>query len=224
MIKDYLHIRNLSIVILGDFNPVIIQPFWLLEKKLIRELEAIDANVEVIHNEISKFDLKWVTIEITKERCQFRTSMESHFELVRDLAINIFEILKETPLKSLGINHEFHFALPHDEQYYNFGNNLVPLKNWDGFLNDPKLLNLEIVEAERKDGLNGLLRIKIQPSDQDLPTNNKILISINDHFTIDKNKGETGRKSEMINILKCRWGDSFERVDNIIEEIWNKVK
>jgi hypothetical protein len=224
MIKDYLHIRNLSIVMLGDFNPVIIQPFWLLEKKFIRELEAIDASLEIIHNEISKFDLKWVTIEVTKERCQFRTSMESHFELVRDLAINIFEVLKETPLKSLGINHEFHLALPHDEQYYNFGNNLVPLKNWDGFLNDPKLLNLEIVEANRKDGLNGLLRIKIQPSDQDLPSKNKIMIAINDHFTIDKNKGETGRKSEMINILKSEWRASFERVDSIIEEIWNKVK
>lgn len=224
MIKDYLQIRNLSIVLLGDFNPVIIQPFWLYEKKLIREVEAQEAQVEIIHNEINKFDLKWVQVEITKDRCQFRTSMESHFELVKDLCINIFEILKETPIKSLGINHEFHFAIPRDDQYYSIGNSLVPLENWKGFLNDPRVFTLEMVEEQRIDGLDGRYRIKIQPSDIEPPIRNKIMISINDHFTINSSKGDTGRKQEIINILKTNWVASFERANTNIEEIWKRVK
>ena len=224
MIQDYLQIRNISIVLLGEFNPAIIQPFWLVDKKLIREIDAKEANIELIHNEVNKFDLKWVRFEITKERCQLQTSLESHFELVRDLVINIFEILKETPIFSLGINHEYHFAIERDDLYYRFGNNFAPLDNWNGFLNDPKVLNIEIIENNRKDGLNGRYRIKMQPSDLNLASQNKLLISINDHFTIDTAKGENGRKLEMIDTLKKVWKSSFERAEQVVNEIWDKTK
>jgi len=49
MLNDYLQIHAISIVFLGDFNPKIIQPFWLVNKKLIREQEGTEAKIEVIH-------------------------------------------------------------------------------------------------------------------------------------------------------------------------------
>lgn len=51
MLDKYLKIETLSVVFIGDFNPVIIQPFWLSQKTLIRDDEAENAKVEVIHNE-----------------------------------------------------------------------------------------------------------------------------------------------------------------------------
>ena len=62
MFENILEIETFSIVFVGDFNPVILQPFWLANKGLIRESEATNAKVEVIHNEVVKFELatkKW---------------------------------------------------------------------------------------------------------------------------------------------------------------------
>jgi len=142
MLERYLQIETLSIVFIGDFNPVILQPFWLANKNLIREDEASNANVEIIHNDIVKFDLDWVVIEITKNRCQFRTNKSPYFEAVKDLATSVFRILKETPIKALGINHVFDLSLRNAEEYYEFGNVLTPLNIWSDSLNKPRLLNL----------------------------------------------------------------------------------
>ena len=66
MLNDYLQIYNLSIVIAGEFNPIITQPFWLSSKKLIREQEAQNAKVEIMHPEVVKFSLDWVKVEATR--------------------------------------------------------------------------------------------------------------------------------------------------------------
>jgi hypothetical protein len=158
-------IYTLAIVLIGEFNPVIISPFWLSSKKLIREQEAQSAKVEIIHNEITKFELEWAKIEVTKERFEIRTSQEPFFDPIRDLAISIFEILKETPITALGINHLKYYAVESEDTYYNFGNNLAPLSVWTEVLNDPRLFFLEIVETKRKDGLHGTFRARVKPSD-----------------------------------------------------------
>jgi len=221
MLKDYLQIRVLSLVFLGDFNPVILQPYWLAEKKLIREQEAQDAKVDIIHNDLSRIDLGWMNFDIQRSRFELRTSQTPYFEPLRDLCVGIFEILKETPVKSLGINHVFYYALPKKEMYYDFGNVLAPLKNWDNFIHDPRLLQLEIHEETRIDGLNGYYRVKINPSEQKLSTPYGISININDHFSLKD--GDSGRRGEILEILKKRWKSSSARADSVTEEIWKIV-
>ena len=146
MFKEYLETYKLVIVVVGNFNPSIIQPFWLANKKLIRENEAQNAEVNVVHNEITQFNIGWAHFEITPQKFQISTSQEPYFEPIRDLVIEIFKILKETPIKHFGINHMRYFDLRDKERYYNFGNKLVPLNNWNEFLNNPRLLSLTITE------------------------------------------------------------------------------
>lgn len=217
MLKDKLQIYTLSVVFIGEFNPVIIQPFWLANKKLIREQEAEDVKVELIHNELVKFSLDWAYFEITKNRFEIRTSKEPYFEVVKDLATSIFKILKETPVKVLGINHIKHYTL-NDEQLLNFGNKLSPLDNWTEFLSDPKMLQLEIIEQKRKDGLNGHIIVKIQPSNQ---VSKGVLININDHYSIKEE--ENGRNGEIVKILQENWNKSYNLANDIPESIWKKI-
>ena len=219
MLKDHLQIRTASIVLIGDFNPVIVQPFWLASKKLIKDKEAEDINVELIHNELNRFDLGWASIEITKKRFEIRTSNEPYFEPIRDLLLSIFSILSETPIEVLGINHIFHFALPDKHRYYEFGNKLAPLNNWEGVLHDPRVLQFEITEQERMDKLPGYLRVKVNPSDQKLQFG--VSININDHYSLDQ--GESGRKGELTNRLRDNWANSFKRADEIIEKLSDKI-
>lgn len=218
MLKDKLQIYTLSIVFIGDFNPVIIQPFWLAHKKLIRDQEAEDAKDVLVHNELVKFDLGWAYLEITKNRFEIRTSKEPYFEVVKDLALSIFKVLKDTPIKVLGINHIKHFILT-DEELYNFGDKLAPLSNWNEFLSDPKMLFLEIIEQKRKDGLKGHIRIKVHPSDQ---VGKGVVINLNDNFSLRED--QNGRNGEIVNILQENWNNSQVLAEEISESIWKKIK
>lgn len=218
-IEKYLHKDSMSIVFLGDFNPVILQPFWLFNKGLIREEEAKNAKIGVIHNEIVKYQLDWVGIEISKQRCEFRTTKSPYFYPVKDLATSVFKILRETPIKAVGINHIFDLQLPNAEKYYEFGNILCPLNNWNESLNDPRLLQLEVIEKDRKDGLKGQYRIRITPSKPNIA--NGVSISINDHLDLEND--QAGINMEIVKKLEENWSESINRANKTVLNILQKT-
>ena len=132
MLIDKRQIYSLSIVALGDFNPIILQPYWLVHKGLVGEQEANEAKVDLIHQEVVNFSLPWVSFSIQKNRFELKTSQEP-FESLRDLYSGIFKFLPETPIKRIGINHIMHFQVRDKEEMFNIGNVLAPLKNWEFF-------------------------------------------------------------------------------------------
>ena len=46
-------LSGINIVMLGSFNPKIFQPAWFAANELIRNLEAEEADTQIIHNDIS---------------------------------------------------------------------------------------------------------------------------------------------------------------------------
>lgn len=221
MLNNYLQGYFINIVFLGDFNPAILQPYWLLTKKLIREQEANTAKVELIHNDLVKCKLDWAEYESTKDRFVLKSSQEPYFNTVKDLAVGIFKNLPETPLRALGINHIKHFALPNKETYYNFGDKLAPLSNWTPFIKNPRLFQLEIIEQRRHDDLKGSLRVKILPSDIVPPSMFGVSIAINDHFDTSVSEPRVG--DDLVEILTTNWQKSSEKCNDIIENLWNKL-
>jgi hypothetical protein len=221
MLHDNLQVYTLGIVFVGDFNPVIIQPFWLAAKQLIREGEAKNAKIELIHNDVCKFDLDWVHVEVTKKRFELRTAKEPYFEATRDLALSIFGILKETPMTALGINHIKNFALRDAKTYEDFGDRLSPLSNWRDVFLDPKLLQLDIIDVQRKDKLNGNFRVRITATDRVLDIKYGVAFNINDHFSLPAES--EGRNGEMVKILAGEWQRSIERAQDVVESVWSKV-
>ncbi len=202
MLVDKVEIYTLSLVFIGDFNPVILQPFWLANKKLIREQEAESAKIEIIHNDIVKFSLDWAEIQISNSRFEIKSSKEPYFEAIKDLAISIFRHLKETPIRQLGINHLKHFNLNEDE-ILKLERILTPMNNWSSLIRHPKLARIEIVEAPREDEFKGNKRLAIQRSDQ---LSSGILINLNDHYTVKES--ESGRDGEIFRILASVWESS----------------
>jgi hypothetical protein len=216
-----LQIYTLAIVLIGDFNPVIMSPIWLSSKGLIREEEARKAKVELIHNDITRYELSWARVEVTQKRFEIRTSQEPYFEPLKDLAISIFDILRETPLNTVGINHLLYYAISREETYYEFGNKFAPLVNWKDILNEPRVLGLDIIELKRKDGLKGKFRVKLSPSDIPLATPFGVLIHTNDEVGLQL--GETGKDREIIKHLANMWRPSMERANKVVEYIWSKL-
>lgn len=217
MLEKYLKIETLSIVFVGDFNPVIFQPFWLANKNLIGEVEATKAEVDIVHNQIVKFELDWVSLEVTKNRCQFKSSKVPYFEALRDLAKGIFTILKETPISSFGINYIYDLSLLDEKRYFDFGSKLTPLSIWQDELNDPRLLSLEIKEESRIDKQKGFRRVRINPSDQKIPFG--ITVNINNHFDLNVD----GSKIDAVVQLEKNWQESSIQSKNVINSLLTKL-
>ena len=104
-------IIELSLVFIGDFNPSIFHPSWLVQNDLIKETEGDNADINIVHKNASKFSIDSAEFDISRSRFQIKTARESYFESVRDLGFSIFKILNETPLRGLGINYNYHYKL-----------------------------------------------------------------------------------------------------------------
>ena len=207
----------MSIVFVGNINPIIVQPLWLASKGLIQETEGENAKIEIVHNEIVKFQLDWVSFEITAQRLMVRTTKESFFPVIKDLAVSIFNILKDTPLNSLGINHILHFKLD-KAGYINIGKRLAPFDNWEGILSDPRLLQLEMTDQPRNDGFSGQYRVTITPSVHVRPYG--VTININDHFDGVEN---ISGSSAITEILNRSWQTSLNRAKKTYTKLWETL-
>ena len=51
-LEENIEKQELNIVFIGSFNPVIVTPFWLSGKSLIRESDATSAKIKIVHSEI----------------------------------------------------------------------------------------------------------------------------------------------------------------------------
>lgn len=216
-------IYELVIVFVGDFNPSIISPSWLAYKNLIQENENKRSKVHVIHNELSKFELDWCELEITRNRFLLRTIDQSKFEPALDLVASVFQLLNETPISSLGINHIFHYRLKSD-QYLNIGKKLAPFENWKEVLDEPRLLLIEMKEEPRKDEFHGLYRIKLNPSER--IDKYGISLNINDHYQLDPLTGsdpERRRAEEFVSLLISAWKHSKEKAFSVTDNLWKNL-
>jgi hypothetical protein len=217
VLRQKRQINGLSIVLTGNLNPVIIQPAWLAYKGLILEEESRKAKVGLIHNELVKYELDWFQLQITKNRFEIRTFQEPYFQPLRDLTVGIFRSLSETPLTSLGINHMRHFTVEENE-YFNLGNKIAPLRQWQGLLGEPRLLSCEFLQTVRVQGL-GVVRVRIEPSDM-LKAGQSFMLNINNHF----DGGAQVNQRSLLENLGGDWSESFafaDRAESTIEQILN---
>ncbi|MGB5942509.1 MAG: hypothetical protein WBG71_06465 [Leeuwenhoekiella sp.] len=215
-IKEH-EIYTIGIVLLGNFNPSIITPFWLAHKNLIREVEATSAKIEVIHPNISRFSISdWLDIEATQERIDFKTNRESHFSVLRDLVVSIFSYLDETPIKSLGINHLKHYRMRDKKEYENLGYWLSPLHIFDQVLNQTKLQSIQFRETQ-DENKQGVITLTISPSDL-IQDRKSVLFNANHHFN---SKGD--RSENIIKLLVNNWEYSFLTAKNVMNTLWTQA-
>ncbi len=208
-------IYSLSIVIIGNFNPVIITPQWLALKKLIRESESEEAKIELIHQDITRFEMDWFRFEAQPAKMEFTCTKESHFISLKDLIISIFTILKETPIRALGLNHTCHFSLRTIEDYVNLGYWLSPVQQFSEVMNEPRLNHITFLETGSKPDDQGVLKVQILPSDV-VGDRKSVMFAHNLHFGV-----ETLQKTDwLIELIDQKWNDSFERVRNFNDKVW----
>ena len=172
--------KTLIIVFLGDFNPSIFQPYWYSHHGLISNDEAEKAQIKLIHPDITDFGIDWFNIQITRDRFIIKTQQESHFDPIYDLIMGTFSLLKETPLKRMGINFEAHVKMRDENTWNNYGDKLAPKEIWKRKFNRPGLNVLQI-KSDRLDEYNGYILATIKPSNE---LQYGVHFHINDHYEL----------------------------------------
>ncbi|MGH7802265.1 MAG: hypothetical protein ACREOW_16845 [Thermodesulfobacteriota bacterium] len=131
MVQENPKIQGLSIVLVGDFNPKIFQPAWFGMEGLIRKNEVETADIQIIHSDVVAFNVKdWLSFNVTRERLSAETAQEAYYEILRDLIVGTFKILRHTPIKMMGINHTRHFLMDSEQEWHKFGDKLAPKEYW----------------------------------------------------------------------------------------------
>lgn len=204
-----------SIVLIGDFNPKIFQPAWFSSEELILAGEADAATIEIIHPEVVIFSLEWLRLEVTRERFSASTALEAYDEIVRDLVIGAFNILRHTPLRQMGINRNMLFQMKSEDQWHSVGHGLAPKEPWNDILDSPGMVSLVMQGNQDRDGRKGHTRVTVQPSAK---VENGVYVKVNDHFEVKDQKSGIG-SDEIIDTLNSFWKKSYTRSKKIIYSI-----
>lgn len=212
MLNELPALQGMSIVLLGDFNPKIFQPAWFASEQLIPATEAEKAEIKIINPEVVIFNLDWLEVQVTRNRCSFGTSQEPYYEVMRDLCMGTFKILRHTPIRMIGINKNVHYRMKSIEEWHALGHKLAPKDLWNIILEEPGMKSLTI-EGKRKDGFKGYIRVKVEPS---VKIHTAVFIGVNDHYEAED---PVVGSEKIINILEEYWGQSINKSETIINAI-----
>jgi hypothetical protein len=214
---QYPEMQGISVVWLGDFNPKIFQPAWFAAEGLIRKQEAEEANIEIIHPEVVSFALEWLRLQVTRERFFVSTTQEPYYEVVRDLVLGTFSLLRHTPVHKMGINTDMHFRMGSEDTWHAFGHRLAPKDLWQGILDSPGMRSLTM-EGGRLDGYKGYIRVKVEPSVRVHPG---VYVNVNDHYEVADPKLVIG-SDEIRTLFERSWGESLRRSAHIAYTLLEK--
>lgn len=198
-------IEGITLVFLGNLNPAIFHPAWFGAEELILKESAETAKVEVVSPTITRWSTDWLELQVLADRMQLSCSVPPKYDVLFDLAVSIFRLLRHTPVPRMGLNLTSHFALDSTAIWHDCGHNLAPKNVWKGVLDEPGLRQISMA-GKRKDDLKGKLMITAEPS---VRFNPGLFLRFNDEINI-----ESKLAGEAAEILERRQPD-FQRESRI---------
>jgi hypothetical protein len=181
-----------AIIVVGDFNPAIFSPDWLERNDLIGEGDAIAAREgkagrhPLVSHQVTTFETDWFTLQVLDTQFSL-TSKGVLSPAFKDLAVGIFQLVPQTPVKAVGLNFIGHFKLESQELHHKIGDVFAPKDIWGGLYPDEfvglEQLVIRIQRGSREKGAdsNDEKRITLQRSNK---FKYGIHLSFNDHHDV----------------------------------------
>ena len=218
-------ISSASIVLSGDFNPKIFHPNWFAKQGILNNTEATQANIEIIHPEITIFEIDWIKVRVEKNRFTIESTMPPLIR-VSDFVVNTFgDLLRHTPIGRVGINRGVHFKVSDFSKIDKLGKSLGPQNAWgewgqdiEGPASGDKHGGLRLIVMEQRnldDRYRGHIQAKVEPSKN---MTNGVIVDINDHYQIENSDDVIGCE-EIISIVKNSFEPSMKRSEWIIDQV-----
>lgn len=218
---------NVTVVLVGRFNPAIFHPMWFAINGLIGKKDAENAEVAVTHPEISQFRAGEITVLVETEKFS-ANCISAHHGLVKDLVLGAFgQCLNHTPVTAIGINRLIHFDCGSFEVREKLGNILAPKEPWGEWgsqmVGEPGMTaghggmdRLSMVQRRRPDRHSGHIQAEIRPSS--IAIVNGVSMSVNDHYQLEKEHA-AGGCGKMLEVVEDRWEWSLSNSAFIFDQI-----
>ncbi|HEY1705399.1 MAG TPA: hypothetical protein VGG75_37395 [Trebonia sp.] len=170
---------SMNVVLLGEFDPLMVTPRWLRRMDLIGAEDYESYSTEIIGANAVIVSFGSIRLQVLPENLQVSTDASAEVEAARDLAAGILLSKGSSGISAMGINRMVHFG-EDLKGYHAIGDALTPKKLWEDVLYLPGMLNLGIT-GMRNDGYGGAVNVQVQPSAIVRPG---VFISVNDHYTL----------------------------------------
>jgi hypothetical protein len=218
--------KEMVLVFIGQFNPVIINPNWLAGKGLISEAEAdaaLKAEGFISHPDISQFKLSFCGIQTLQNKYTLSCTQEGYFDGVQEITTGIFTSLAETPIIQVGINTIYHYEFSNEDEWHNFGHILAPKEIWNKVCSKPGLKKLQIL-GQRDDDQVGEINIEVEQSPH---FRFGTRIAVNDHYQLyspeEQTKGKNINAKRALDVL-ATWKDATANAAKTISGVINYEK
>lgn len=202
-----------TIVLLGSFNPLILDPHWLEKHGVITEHDvehARETRKWIVTRDLAAMEFRTFSLHVDHDRVQVAMTQEAETPLaLADVVVNVFGLLEHTPVRAVGLNHTSHRPVDETRSAAVF-NRLAPADVVDGLLPEIRIETLTWI-AERPDEYAGALRLTVEPSVK----LDGLFFSLNDHF--DLGDGGTGRSAG--ELVSEEWQASLQRSEELFERV-----
>lgn len=212
-------VEEMTVVLIGDFNPKIFHPMWFAHHNVLREAEAMEARIEVVHADVSSFTTEWLTVQVMRDRFTAAVKADVYRPHLGDLVRNVFTLLGHSPVRQMGLNASFRVHFKSTDDWHSFGHFIVPKSCWGGVLTTPGLRSV-VIQGARTDKRQGLVNITLEP---DPRAPGDALLRINDHFdsphTRDDEQASVPGAGWALEILADDFDASYERADALVAKL-----
>ena len=218
---------TMSIVLLGNFSPLMFQPYWFLHSGVLdqQEFDSIERDNKdkcIISGTLTAFETNNFIVRVDANKMSFIAKREP-FELLIDFIEKIYENLQGLYITKFGINFSFHISVENEKNLKLIGDLVAPKEIWG------KVFDYSHDTDVKKSGLatmtmkiikeSGYLNIKMEASNL---IRNALFFDFNNHF--EKEKDDPYLFSDVIEIVKSNFKELSEEDSNIVESLLSHLE
>jgi hypothetical protein len=215
--------EEITVVLVGSFNPGIFHPEWFRRQEILLPQEADDAKPRLVSPEVTEVLFLDMKLDVFPDRFILETHDASRAEKLQDIVVNVLSRLPHTPVTACGINNALHFELNDEAYWHKIGHTLVPKDLiWNDVLEKPGMETL-VIKGVRGGEFPGEVNVTVAPSkNPKMPRG--LFVSSNFHFPVPRNESGTPRSECVVPFMEKEWKSALEQARRVAYRIFSEIK
>lgn len=156
---------GLHLLVDGHLNPLLFVPTWFLREGLLRkeEVESAEATKSADSSFLA-FNAGDFSLVVSLDSLEIFTNSDGLEPVIRDLMLNVFTLLRHTPLSTLTISRSAHLAHSIGSDITPSWSDLVPLAPFEPILGKAAIMDISAQGAAGPIPEGSRVTLSMQPS------------------------------------------------------------
>jgi hypothetical protein len=214
--------EEISVMLVGSFNPGIFHPEWFRRQEILLPQEVEDAKINVISPEVTQVRFLDLELDVFPDNLVLKTKDASRAEKLQDIVINVLARLPHTPIKACGLNNTVQFAVADEVYWHRIGHTLAPKEPvWNDVLEKPGMQTL-VIKGVRGGNFPGEVNVTVAAiRTPKMPRG--IFISSNFHYTVPLDEGGIPRSESVRAYVEGEWKSALAQARRVAYRIFSQI-